>query len=69
MAHPDGGGGQPARRGGARALLAACEDWARARGCREFASDCELDNEASIGFHRAVGFAEANRIVCFAKRL
>ncbi len=55
--------------GCARALLAACEDWARARGCREFASDCELDNEASIGFHRAVGFAEANRIVCFAKRL
>ena len=56
-------------RGCARELLAACEDWVRARGCREFASDCELDNEASIGFHRAVGFAEANRIVCFAKRL
>ena len=55
--------------GGARALRAAWADGARARGCREFASDCELDNEASIGFHRAVGFAEANRIVCFAKRL
>ena len=31
----------PARgRGAARELLAACENWAREQGCREFASDC-----------------------------
>lgn len=56
-------------RGGARQLLAACEAWARERGCAEFASDCELDNAQSIRFHLGVGFREANRIVCFAKKL
>ncbi len=57
------------RRGIARALLERCEAWARDRGCREFASDCELTNPDSIGFHRASGFREANRIVCFVKPL
>lgn len=56
-------------RGGARALLSACEGWARERGCAEFASDCELDNADSAAFHLAAGFTEANRIVCFTKRL
>lgn len=57
------------RRGIARKLLAACEDWARTMGCREFASDCELDNDLSIQFHLKVGFREANRIVCFTRTL
>ena len=56
-------------RGLARALLTACEDWAREMGCTEFASDCELDNAASLRFHCSVGFAEANRIICFTKKL
>lgn len=56
-------------RGHARALLEACESWARAHGCTEFASDCELDNEASLAFHLHAGFEEANRIICFAKKL
>ena len=61
---------QPCRnRGYARALLAACQDWARARGCTEFASDCELANSESLAFHLRMGFLEANRIICFTKRL
>ena len=56
-------------RGYARALLAACPDWARARGCTEFASDCELTNSESLAFHLRMGFLEANRIICFTKRL
>lgn len=55
------------RRGVARALLAACEQWARAQGCREFASDCELNNAESLLFHLNMGFIEANRIICFTK--
>lgn len=55
------------RRGVARALLAACEQWARAQGCREFASDCELTNAESLLFHLNMGFIEANRIICFTK--
>ena len=57
------------RRGLAAALLAACEDWARTKGCREFASDCELTNSQSLRFHLALGFEEANRIICFTKKL
>ena len=56
-------------RGYARALLVACQDWARARGCTEFASDCELTNSESFAFHLRMGFLEANRIICFTKRL
>ena len=56
-------------RGVARQLLKACEAWASEQGCREFASDCELDNAAGLGFHLHSGFTEANRIICFAKPL
>ena len=56
-------------RGIAREMLAACENWAREQGCREFASDCELSNAQSLRFHLKVGFTEANRIICFTKRL
>ena len=53
----------------ARELLAACENWARKQGCREFASDCELTNAQSLRFHLGLGFEEANRIICFTKKL
>lgn len=55
--------------GVARTLLAACESWAHSQGCREFASDCELDNTQGLLFHRSVGFREANRIICFSRKL
>lgn len=57
------------RKGFARALVAAAEEWARAKGCKEFASDCECGNKDSVAFHKAAGFEEANRIVCFVKEL
>ena len=57
------------RRGIAGALLAACERWAVKMGCTEFASDCELTNMDSLAFHKKLGFAEANRIICFTKKL
>ena len=50
-------------------LLKACEAWAAEQGCQEFASDCELENETSIAFHKRSGFKEAGRIVCFVKQL
>ena len=56
-------------RGVAAALLRACEAWAKEQGCAEFASDCELDNRDSLRFHLSVGFEEANRIICFTKKL
>lgn len=50
-------------------LLAACEQWAKDKGCTEFASDCELENTQSLAFHLRCGFQEANQIICFTKRL
>ena len=57
------------KQGIAKALLADCEQWAKAKDCAEFASDCELTNEESLRFHMHVGFAEANRIICLTKKL
>lgn len=57
------------KRGYAKELLGECQNWAKDQGCLEFASDCELDNEDSLKFHLKMGFAEANRIICFTKSL
>jgi aminoglycoside 6'-N-acetyltransferase I len=57
------------RRGFGARLIAAAADWTRARGMSELASDALLDNAVSIDAHRALGFAEIERIVCFRKRL
>lgn len=57
------------KKGIARELVSACEKWAKAKGCREFASDCELDNEESLATHLKLGFTEANRIICFKKTI
>lgn len=56
-------------KGYAKELLRKCEFWAKEKGCEEFASDCELDNTSSFNFHKAMGFEEANRIICFRKEL
>lgn len=57
------------RKGWAKRLLRECERWAAGQGCAEFASDCELHNEESRLFHLRMGFTEAARIICFAKKL
>ncbi|MFC7686569.1 aminoglycoside 6'-N-acetyltransferase [Ureibacillus sp. GCM10028918] len=57
------------RKGYAKQLVAHCEQWAKNKGCTEFASDCELHNEESLAVHLNLGFKEVNRIICFTKRL
>lgn len=56
-------------KGYAGEMLSECEKWAKTKGCKEFASDCEIDNDASFQFHMAMHFTEANRIICFTKKL
>lgn len=51
------------------ALVRAGEEWARAQGCREMASDAELENTASQSAHLALGYEIACRAVCFRKAL
>lgn len=55
--------------GYAKLLLQECEKWAILKGCFEFASDCELNNDNSLSFHLNAGFTEANRLICFTKKL
>lgn len=57
------------KKGYAAELLSECEKWAKEKGCTEFASDCEIGNFDSLRFHKALGFEEANRIICFRKDL
>lgn len=57
------------RRGVGRALLAAAEDWGRAQGCRELASDAAPENAVSRTAHRALGFADVGLVRCFRKDL
>jgi len=57
------------RRGIGASLVAAAEDWARGIGLTEMASDADLANAISQDAHRALGYSEADRIVCFRKQL
>jgi aminoglycoside 6'-N-acetyltransferase I len=56
-------------RGVARALIAAIEQWARAQGLQELASDALLENAQSHAMHNALGFSETERVVYFRKAL
>lgn len=57
------------KNGIASKLCKECEDWARSRGCTEFASDCELTNDVSYLFHLNIGFEETSRIIHFKKQI
>ena len=52
-----------------RELVRAAEAWARGEGYREIASDVELENRGSQKAHRALGYEEVGRIVCFRREL
>ena len=59
-----------ARNGGlATALLRAAEAWAADRGCREMASDAEVDNAPSRALHTSLGYEEGEVLVHFHKRI
>ena len=57
------------KQGVGRTLIAAAEDWARAQGCTEMASDALLTNTISHQAHERLGYIEQERIVCFKKML
>lgn len=56
-------------KGYGKQLMAMAEEWAIKNGFDELASDAELENSNSIAAHKALGFQEVERIVCFIKKL
>jgi GNAT superfamily N-acetyltransferase len=52
-----------------RRLLTAAEQWAVTQGCKEMASDAQVQNKISLEAHKALGFEEACRAVHFRKQL
>ena len=56
-------------RGAGAELMRAAEEWARAQGCIEMASDALIDNDGSLKAHEALGFAVVDRCVHFKKGL
>jgi len=52
-----------------RALLVAVEDWTRAAGCSELASDSRVEDVHAHAAHRACGFEEIERVVYFRMAL
>ena len=50
-----------------RRLVIAAEQWAKALGCTEMASDAHLENTVSIKAHEALGYEESSRTVHFRK--
>lgn len=50
-------------------LVKAAENWARAKGCEEMASDAEIDNESSLKAHLKLGYQETSRLVHLRKDL
>jgi len=50
-------------------MTKAAEEWVRAKGCTEVASDTWLENESSIRAHVKMGYVEVERLVHFVKRL
>jgi aminoglycoside 6'-N-acetyltransferase I len=57
------------RQGIGAALLRAAEDWARAQGCREIASDTQITNILSQRVHESLGFQVAERAILYRKPL
>ena len=51
------------------ALLRAAEDWSRAQGCREMASDTQLTNALSQRVHESLAFQVAERAILYRKSL
>ncbi len=57
------------RRGVAKSLVSSIAEWAVVAGCQEMASDAALENVASQAAHKAMGFEETERVVCFCRSL
>ena len=45
------------------------ELWAKDKGCKELASDLEIDNKASLQFHNKMGFEIVEKTIHLKKNI
>jgi aminoglycoside 6'-N-acetyltransferase I len=57
------------RRHFASEIIGGFEKWARRMGCSEIASDSQIGNIESEALHLACDFEEANRVICYVKKI
>lgn len=57
------------KKGIAKKLIDAGEEWAKKQGCKEIGSDTELHNKTSQVFHKKLGFKEDDILVHFIKKI
>ena len=57
------------RQGIGRGMVESAERWALQRGCREMASDAEINNTTSQQAHARLGYEETSRLVHLRKVL
>ena len=50
-------------------ILAHFENWARRKGIKEIASDCEIENNASLNLHKKLGFSVVETTIHLKKNL
>jgi len=50
-----------------REFIEYATDYAKQKGIKQLASDCFMDNIMSENFHKACGFIEKERVICFVK--
>ncbi|MBD3318657.1 GNAT family N-acetyltransferase [Candidatus Woesearchaeota archaeon] len=57
------------KKGIAKKLIDAGEEWVKSKGCKEMGSDTELHNKTSQAFHKKLGFKEDDILVHFIKKI
>lgn len=57
------------KKGVAKELIKAGEEWAKSKGCKEIASDTHLHNKTSQEFHKKLGFKKDDTIVHYIKKI
>lgn len=57
------------RHGIGRLLVKTAEDWARAKGCIEMASDTEVGNDLSLAVHESMGYEISSKLIHLRKDL
>ncbi len=56
-------------RGMAKKLVEHASHWFLVNGCKEMASDTEIDNVVSQGWHEAMGFSKVSVLVHYSKKI